>query len=76
VPDLVASIARAPAQQGKLSSVRGILEKFGMQAAAKSVLRRLGFGVYAQRPPLLALDPARERELFAMLDMFGVVKRG
>lgn len=74
VPDLVASIKARPDQQGKLNSVRGLLEKFGLGGAVKAILRKKGLGAYAARPPLMNLEAAAEQQLFAMLDMFGAVK--
>lgn len=74
VPDLVASIKAHPGQQGKLNSVRGLLEKFGLGPAVKAILRRKGFGAYAARPPLLNLEEGQEAQLMTMLDMFGAVK--
>lgn len=74
VPDLVASIKARPDQQGKLNSVRGLLEKFGLGGAVKAVLRKKGFGAYGARPPLVNLEAAQEQQLFAMLDMFKAVK--
>jgi 4-hydroxy-tetrahydrodipicolinate synthase len=74
VPDLVKLIERKPEAQAKLNSVRGMLEKFGLLAATKAVLRRQGFGAYKTRPPQVGLEPAQEQQLFAMLDMLGVIK--
>lgn len=74
VPDLVAAIKARPDQQGKLNSVRGLLEKFGLGGAVKAILRKKGFGAYGARPPLMNLEAAQEQQLFAMLDMFGAVK--
>ena len=74
VPDLVASIKARPDQQGKLNSVRGLLEKFGLGGAVKAILRKKGFGAYGARPPLVNLEAAQEQQLFAMLDMFKAVK--
>ncbi|MBZ0137559.1 MAG: dihydrodipicolinate synthase family protein [Planctomycetes bacterium] len=74
VPDLVASIMHKPDQQGKLNSVRGLLEKFGLGASVKAVLRRKGFGAYAARPPLTGMDPGSEKQLIVMLDMFGAIR--
>ncbi|MCC6575634.1 MAG: dihydrodipicolinate synthase family protein [Planctomycetes bacterium] len=74
VPDLVEGVRKTPALQAKLNSVRSILEKFGLGPAVKAILRKKGFGLYASRPPLASLDPAAEKQLIAMLDMFGVVK--
>jgi len=75
VPDLLKLVERKPEAQAKLNSVRGMLEKFGLLAATKSVLRRIGFGPYATRPPLTPLDPEQEQKLHAMLDMLAVIKR-
>lgn len=74
VPDLVARIKPKPDQQGKLNSVRGLLEKFGLGASVKAILRKKGFGVYAPRPPMTAIDPKAEAQLIGMLDMFGAIK--
>jgi len=74
VPDLVASIKTRPDQQGKLNSVRGLLEKFGLGGAVKAILHKKGFGNYGARPPLVNLEAASEQQLFTMLDMFGAVK--
>ena len=74
VPDLVASIKARPDQQGKLNSVRGLLEKFGLGGAVKAILRKKGFGAYGARPPLTNLEAAAEQQLFSMLDMFRAVK--
>lgn len=74
VPDLVASIKSKPVQQGKLNTIRGLLEKFGLGPSVKAILRKKQFGQYAARPPLTNLDPAQEQQLLTMLDMFGAVK--
>lgn len=74
VPDLVARIKGRPDQQAKLNSVRGMLEKFGLGAAVKAILRKKGFGDYATRPPMVALEAAKADQLFAMLNMFGAIK--
>ena len=74
VPDLVAGIRQKPDQQGKLNSVRGLLEKFGLGQSVKAILRKKGFGAYAARPPLTQIDPKAEQQLLGMLDMFGAIK--
>ena len=74
VPDLVASIKSKPDQQGKLNSVRGLLEKFGLGASVKAILHKKGFGDYAARPPMTDIDPKAEAQLMGMLDMFGAIK--
>jgi dihydrodipicolinate synthase/N-acetylneuraminate lyase len=74
VPDLVKSIERKPENQAKLNSVRGMLEKFGLGPAVKAILRKKGFGDYTTRPPMQGLEDAKAEQLFAMLDMFKVVK--
>ncbi len=63
VPALVASIRSQPDQQQSLDRVRGLLEEFGLGPAVKAILRRLGFGDYATRPPLMGLTRDREAEL-------------
>lgn len=74
VPDLVARIKTKPDQQGKLNSIRGLLEKFGLGASVKAILRKKGFGDYATRPPMTPIDPKAEAQLIGMLDMFGAIK--
>ena len=74
VPDLVARIKAQPDQQGKLNSLRGLLEKFGLGAAVKAILKKKGFGDYATRPPQTALDETKAQGLISMLDMFGAIK--
>lgn len=74
VPDLVARIKAKPDQQAKLNSVRGMLEKFGLGAAVKAILKKKGLGDYASQPPMTGLEAAKAEQLFAMLNMFGVVK--
>lgn len=74
VPDLVASIRANPGQQGKLNSVRGLLEKFGLGAAVKAILRRKGFGDYATRAPMAGLPDSAAEGLYQMLDMFGAIR--
>lgn len=74
VPDLVKAIETNPQHQAKLNSVRGLLEKFGLGGAVKAILRKKGFGAYATRPPMQALEAKQVEQLFAMLNMFGVVK--
>jgi dihydrodipicolinate synthase/N-acetylneuraminate lyase len=76
VPDLVAAIKRDPGQQGKLNSVRALLEKFGLAAAVKAVLRRHGIGEYASRPPMEDLAEGLTAQMFAMLDALGVLADG
>ena len=41
VPDLVASIKSKPVQQGKLNTIRGLLEKFGLGPSVKAILRKM-----------------------------------
>lgn len=74
VPDLVKAIESSPQHQAKLNSVRGLLEKFGLGGAVKAILRKKGFGAYATRPPMQALEAKQAEQLFGMLNMFGVVK--
>jgi len=74
VPDLVAAIPRDAAQQAKLNSVRAILDKFGLNAAVKAVLRRMGMGEYVARPPLEDLPEQGAKALFGMLDALGVIE--
>jgi 4-hydroxy-tetrahydrodipicolinate synthase len=74
VPDLVKSVERKPENQAKLNSVRNMLEKFGLGPAVKAILRKKGFGAYFTRPPLVGLEDTQANQLFAMLDMFKVVK--
>ena len=76
VPDLVAAIKHDPAQQGKLNSMRALLEKFGLAAAVKAVLRRQGIGEYASRPPMEDLPEDKSAQMFAMLDALGVPANG
>ena len=60
------------AHQGRLSAVRTVLEEHGLGPAVKAVLARRGFGVYATRPPLLGLEPARVEPLLEVLAPLGV----
>jgi len=65
VPGLVVEAGRSSQGQEALSTVRGLLEEFGLQAAVKAILRHRGFGHYGSRPPLIGLedDPVRSGEL-------------
>lgn len=63
-PALVGAAHRDDSEQGRLDSVRGLLEAFGLGPSVKAILRRSGLGVYATRPPLMGLDPSREDELW------------
>lgn len=72
VPALVKGISAKPDEQAKLNSVRGILEKFGLGASVKAILRHMGFGEYWTRPPMTALKPEIEAQLFELLEMLGV----
>lgn len=74
VPDLVKSIESKPAQQAKLNSVRGLLEKFGLMPAVKAILHRKKFGHYGTRPPLVGLPDTQVAQMFAMLDALGVIR--
>ncbi|MDC1142253.1 dihydrodipicolinate synthase family protein [Planctomycetota bacterium] len=74
VPDLVASVGSDHDQQTKLTSLRGILDKFGLGPSVKAILQQKGFGEYATRPPLEPLEDAQADQLIAMLNMFGAIK--
>ncbi len=63
VPSLVAAVRRTPDRQPELTTVRSLLEEFGLGPAVKCILRSSGFGSYQTRPPLLGLDKTREGEL-------------
>jgi 4-hydroxy-tetrahydrodipicolinate synthase len=73
VPALVKAIYSQPQEQAKLNSVRGILEKFGLGAAVKAILRRKGIGEYWTRPPMAPLSDIQAEELYGMLNMLGAV---
>jgi dihydrodipicolinate synthase/N-acetylneuraminate lyase len=74
VPDLVKAVRADPSQQGKLNSVRALLEKFGLAAAVKAVLARRGFGVYASRAPMEGLLAEKAEQLIGMLESLGVLQ--
>jgi 4-hydroxy-tetrahydrodipicolinate synthase len=62
-PTLAVSVSRDPSRQHELDAVRDLLEEFGLGSAVKAILRAKGFGVYASRPPMVALDGRRERDV-------------
>lgn len=66
VPGLVAGLRSQPSKQSALEQVRGLLEKFGLAAAVKSILRRMGIGDYASRPPMMELS-AEEADVLASM---------
>jgi 4-hydroxy-tetrahydrodipicolinate synthase len=70
-PALVASIGRERGRQSTLTELRGLLEDYGLGAAVKAILRSKGFGDYATRPPLEALEADREQELLERFRAFG-----
>lgn len=75
VASLAPALVRAAedrAHQPRLSAVRAVLEEHGLGAAVKAVLAHRGFGAYATRPPLCALDPSRVRGLVDQLAQLGV----
>ena len=63
VPALVAAAGRDPELQPRLDEVRDLLEEYGLGSSVKAILRWMGLGVYATRPPLMGLDADRERRL-------------
>lgn len=65
VPTLVAATQRDSGRQPELDEVRNLLERFGLGAAVKALLRQKGFGAYRTRPPLLDLDDASAVTLVA-----------
>lgn len=67
-PGLVMSVRARPELQPRLDAVRDLLEELGLGPAVKVLLRRLGFGRYATRPPLLELPPDRRDDLFRRWD--------
>jgi 4-hydroxy-tetrahydrodipicolinate synthase len=62
-PALVAGVASDHGLQGVLDRLRSLLEEFGLLPAVKAILREMGFGDYATRPPLVGMELDREREL-------------
>jgi 4-hydroxy-tetrahydrodipicolinate synthase len=72
VPELVASIRRQSERQPDLDAIRGLLEEYGLVPAIKTILRFKGLGAYSNRPPMVGLDPERER---ALLQRFGGLAR-
>lgn len=63
-PRLVSAVYGGEAEQEELTTLRSLLETYGLGPSVKYILRRAGLGAFATRPPLLGLDPTREDELW------------
>jgi 4-hydroxy-tetrahydrodipicolinate synthase len=63
-PALVCGVQRGEAAQASLDRVRALLEDYGLGPAVKILLRSFGFGEFATRAPLIALDDARASSLW------------
>jgi 4-hydroxy-tetrahydrodipicolinate synthase len=66
-PDLVSAVQAGEAAQTALDEVRDLLERYGLGPSVKAILRSMGLGEFATRPPLRGLEPERARQL---LDRF------
>jgi 4-hydroxy-tetrahydrodipicolinate synthase len=67
-PRLVKAVSLDSDRQPELDAVRALLEEYGLGAAAKAVLRHLGFGEYGSRAPMVALADDAATELVDRLD--------
>jgi 4-hydroxy-tetrahydrodipicolinate synthase len=63
-PALMGAVRKGVGLQADLSRVRALLEEYGLGPSVKSLLKSFGFGEYATRPPLVALDEARASSLW------------
>jgi dihydrodipicolinate synthase/N-acetylneuraminate lyase len=67
-PRLVLDAPSSPEHQAALSALRSLMERFGLIASAKAILRDLGLGEYRSRPPMADLAPADEAQLLAEVE--------
>lgn len=63
-PGLVRAVHFGDAEQETLDEVRDLLEEYGLGPSVKEILRRMGFGEFATRPPLRGLEPEPAGQLW------------